>query len=83
VADEVTIDRPEGITTKFDASLKEILHLVGKGYGQLWPEAFSYRDSKLTKAMDKARRGHFELVPDFQSENAIYFNDDTACEYDC
>ena len=33
VADDVTLERPEGLTKNFDTSLKQILHLVSRGYG--------------------------------------------------
>ena len=39
-ASEVTIMRPLGLTSLFDASLREILKLVARGYSKEWPHAF-------------------------------------------
>jgi hypothetical protein len=33
--------------------------------------------------MDLARGGHFENIPDFESEKAWYINDDALCNYAC
>lgn len=50
----------------FDASLEEILHLITHGgYANVHPEIFGeYDGTAIAEAMDIARGGHFEKVPD-------------------
>lgn len=43
IASQVNIARPEGLASEFDSSLKEILHLVSRAYGILWPETFEFK----------------------------------------
>lgn len=82
--DEETIPnaREKGV---FDASLEEILHLLTDyGWGRAYPDVFdTVPGTKLAEAMDKARGGHFEEMPEKYPENAWYSYTDKTCEYDC
>ncbi len=81
--------RPEwhenGRTGPFDAAIEEVLHLITfVGYARVWPEAFGIsRESRLAEAMDRARGGRFERVPDSWPEGAWFTYDDTTCDYEC
>ncbi|OBQ52126.1 hypothetical protein [Halodesulfovibrio spirochaetisodalis] len=70
---------------EFDAALEEIWHLItGAGYSIAYPEAFSEGSgSTLTKAMDRARGGHFTEIPSGYPASAWYTYDDTTCDYNC
>jgi len=82
--DEETIPnaREKGV---FDASLEEILHLLTDyGWGRAYPDVFdTVPGTNLAEAMDKARGGHFEEVPEKYPENAWYSYYDETCKYDC
>lgn len=82
--DEETIPnaREKGV---FDASLEEVLHLLTDyGWGRAYPDAFdTVPGTKLAEAMDKARGGHFEEVPEKYPEDAWYSYTDETCRYDC
>jgi len=67
----------------FDATLEEVLHLITLGYKATYPKAFSYRNSLLTNAMDKARKGKFERPPRRYPQGAWYTYDDKTCDYEC
>jgi hypothetical protein len=69
----------------FDAALEEVLHLISDtGYARLYPDAFGEGSgSELAAAMDLARGGHFETIPDPYPEGAWYTYDDETCEYEC
>lgn len=69
----------------FDAAIEEVHHLiVDTGWAELYPDAFSTeKDSKISQAMDIARGGVFEMVPDEYPEGAWYSYYDETCEYDC
>jgi len=68
----------------FDATLEEVHHLVASaGYAQAFPDAFGARDSRLAEAMNLARGGHFEEVPDEYPEGAWYHYGDETCDYEC
>lgn len=69
----------------FDASLEEILHIITySGYSKAYPEIFGENpNSKIAKAMDKARGGYFEKNPRKYPENAWYSYYDKTCTYEC
>lgn len=72
-----------GKTGEFDASLEEILHLIhNAGYSYAYPSVFGQnQESRLAKAMDKARGGHFKEIPKNYPDNAWYTYDDNTCDY--
>jgi len=69
----------------FDASLEEILHLITHGgYANAYPEIFGEKSgTAIAEAMDIARGGHFEEVPDEYPEGAWYTYYDKTCGYSC
>ena len=68
----------------FDASLEEVLHLVTWGYINVYPEVFGdFPGSQIALAMDEARGGHFEQVPDAYPQDAWYTYYDETCDYGC
>jgi hypothetical protein len=68
----------------FDITLEEVLHLVNTaGHTRVYPDAFDPEDSLLTDAMDIARGGHFEQIPDPYPADAWYHYDDDTCDYGC
>ena len=72
-------------TGNFDATLEEVLHLIThEGYADVYPEVFAEKkDSAIADAMDIARGGYFETIPNNYPESAWYTYDDETCEYDC
>ncbi len=85
-SDETVIDwHMNGQTGRFDASLEEVWHVIShSGYSQAYPEVFGEQQgSSLASAMDLARGGLFENIPNEYPENAWYTYDDHTCEYDC
>lgn len=69
----------------FDASLEEIWHIITHaGYATAYPSVFG-EDSitSLTDAMDIARGGKFNTIPDSYPRNSWYTYDDETCEYNC
>ena len=78
--------RPGGASRgEFDASLEEVLHLVGDaGYGEVYPAVFGRGpETALARAMDIARGGHFDRVPRKYPAGAWYTYDDRTCRYRC
>jgi len=69
----------------FDASLEEILHLITHGgYANVYPEIFGeYSTTAIAEAMDIARGGHFEKVPEEYPEHAWFTYYDKTCDYSC
>ena len=69
----------------FDAAIEEVHHLIAfAGYAEAYPDVFGeVRGSQIADAMDLARGGYFENVPDAYPEDAWYHYDDTTCEYAC
>lgn len=71
----------------FDATLEEVLHLVSDtGWAEAYPAAFGTQNnnlSELCQAMDLARGGHFNNVPNNYPPNAWYHYDDQTCDYGC
>ena len=70
---------------EFDASLEEILHLItSAGYAQVYPEIFGLKKgTTLADAMDAARGGYFDGVPDTYPTEAWFTYDDESCDYPC
>ncbi len=68
----------------FDASYEEILHLIqNAGWAMVYPELGTEEGTALAEAMDTARGGHFESIPDPYPSEAWYHYDDETCEYEC
>ena len=69
----------------FDATLEEVWHLISSvGYANVYPEIFGETENTvLTRAMDQARAGHFQKVPNRYPKNAWYTYDDETCDYEC
>jgi hypothetical protein len=82
--DEETIPngREQG---RFDASLEEILHMVTDvGWAGAYPEVFGREPgTEISNALDKARGGRFEEVPEQYPDGAWFTYDDKTCDYDC
>ncbi len=78
---------PEGSSASggFDATLEEVWHLVSsKGHSGLRPDVFGEQvGSALAEAMDLARGGHFQNIPQSYPDTAWYHYDDPTCEYQC
>ncbi len=70
---------------RFDASLEEVLHLVTHvGWSNAWPDSWAETTgSEVAEAMDLARGGHFEEMPDSYPDEAWYHYDDDTCDYGC
>ena len=74
----------------FDATLEEVLHLISHhGYAYAYPEVFgmiSYGEnsgSAMTNAMDSARGGFSNSIPDSYPSEAWYTYKDDTCNYIC
>ena len=69
----------------FDTALEEILHMVSDyGLGGAYPEVFGrVPGTEIANAMDLARGGHFQEIPEEYPEGAWYSYDDETCDYDC
>ena len=67
------------------AYLEEILHLVTQvGYANAYPEVFGeFKGSRISIAMDVARGGYFETVPQIYPESSWYHYYDKSCDYAC
>ena len=67
------------------AYLEEILHMITQwGYAFAYPDVFGEENgTELATAMDDARGGHFEDVPDRYPVNSWYHYDDDECDYSC
>ena len=67
------------------AYLEEILHLVTQvGYANAYPEVFGeFKGSSISKAMDVARGGYFESVPEIYPNSSWYHYYDKSCDYAC
>ena len=67
------------------AYLEEILHMITScGYAYAYPNIFGeYKNTKIALAMDKARGGYFEKIPNRYSKNAWYTYNDKYCDYSC
>ena len=69
----------------FDASLEEIHHLVlNTGWAQVHPDLLGQgRGSEIAAAMDLARGGRYDEVPDEYPSGAWFTYDDRTCDYNC
>ena len=69
----------------FDTALEEILHMVSDvGWGGAYPEVFGrVPGTEIANAMDLARGGQFQEIPDEYPSGAWYSYDDETCDYDC
>ena len=77
---------PNGAATgEFDASLEEILHIItNSGYALTYPNVFGEEPgTEIADAMDAARGGHFERVPNSYLPEAWFTYDDKTCDYAC
>jgi len=70
---------------EFDGAWEEILHMVSDvGWGLGYPKVFGRAPgTEISNAMDKARGGQFQKVPDEYPEDAWYSYNDESCNYDC
>ncbi|MCG8576314.1 MAG: hypothetical protein MI810_15610 [Flavobacteriales bacterium] len=74
-----------GKTGAFDATLEEVFHLITHvGYANVYPEVFGESSgTSISDAMDIARGGNFDKIPDSYPADAWYTYDDGTCKYDC
>ena len=70
---------------QFDASLEEIHHLIlNYGWAEVFPDELAQqRGSAIANAMDIARGGVFETVPETYPDGAWFTYDDWTCDYEC
>ena len=75
-------DPAEGV---FDITLEEVLHPISRhGFAEAYPEAFGMqRGSIVSTAVDLARGGYFEEVPEKYPDGAWYTYYDETCKYSC
>ena len=68
----------------WDTNLEEIWHVLSMGWYNTYPEYFGDRTgSRIADAMDTARGGQFQTVPNGYPEGAWYSYDDYTCDYSC
>jgi hypothetical protein len=69
----------------FDATLEEVLHLITQyGYALAHPDVFGEEPgTEIALAMDTARGGHLQEIPNPYPAGAWYSYDDETCEYNC
>ena len=74
-----------GKTGRFDAALEEVWHVIThSGFSTAYPNTLSEKSGTLlTNAMDIARGGHFESIPNPYPTEAWYTYDDETCDYGC
>ena len=74
-----------GHTGQFDATLEEIWHIItASGYAYAYPGIFGETSgTTLTNAMDVARGGHFQTIPNPYPASAWYSYTDETCDYNC
>ena len=71
-------------TGSWDGNLEEVWHIVSTGWYQAYPEFFADEPgSQLSNAMDIARGGNFQSIPDSYPEASWYSYDDESCSYPC
>lgn len=82
--DEETIPNAKA-QGRFDASLEEVLHMVTDvGWAGAYPSVFGREPgTEISNALDKARGGGFEVVPERYPDNAWFTYYDETCDYDC
>lgn len=73
---------PDGV---FDASLEEVHHLIlNTGWAQVFPDQLAQaRGSAVADAMDIARGGQFDSIPNPYPDGAWFTYDDSTCDYTC
>jgi len=77
---------PNAIETgRFDGLWEEVLHLLTRhGWGNAYPSVFApVPGTKVADAVDRARGGHFEQIPDRYPEGSWYNYYDESCGYGC
>ena len=69
----------------FDASLEEVHHLLlNYGWAVVFPDELAQaKGSEIADAMDVARGGYFETIPNAYPAGAWYSYDDATCDYVC
>jgi hypothetical protein len=70
----------------YDASVEETMHTINSiGHVVVYPDAFGLQpnSSLLSNAMDLARGGQFEDIPQEYPEESWYHYDDETCDYEC
>ena len=74
-----------GHTSRFDAALEEIWHVIThSGFANAYPDAFGEdAGTSLTNAMDIARGGRFQSVPSPYPGGAWSTYDAQTCDYGC
>ncbi|MEL7022086.1 MAG: hypothetical protein AAGK47_10785 [Bacteroidota bacterium] len=74
-----------GKSGQFDAALEEVFHIITHaGYSRVYPDVFGeQKGSQLANAMDNARGGQFDAIPNNYPPDAWYTYDDQTCTYDC
>ncbi len=72
-----------GHTGRFDASLEEIWHIINlAGHAKAYPNVFGLKKgTQLANAMDKARGGYFQTIPNPYPAGAWYTYNDSTCDY--
>lgn len=72
-------------TAGFDASLEEIHHLIlNTGWAQVFPDQLGQvKGSAIAGAMDIARGGQFDTIPNPYPSEAWFTYDDQTCDYTC
>ncbi len=82
--DEETIPNAKA-QGRFDASLEEVLHMVTDvGWAGAYPSVFGREPgTEISNALDKARGGRFEVVPEHYPDDAWFTYYDQTCDYDC
>jgi hypothetical protein len=77
---------PNAIETgRFDGLWEEVLHLLTRhGWGNAYPSVFApVPGTEVALAVDRARGGHFEEIPDRYPESSWYRYYDESCGYGC
>lgn len=69
----------------FDASLEEVHHLIlNTGWSQIHADELAQaKGSAVADAMDVARGGQFDSIPNPYPDDAWYTYDDQTCDYTC
>jgi hypothetical protein len=70
-----------------DASIEELFHFITSiGHANVYPSIFGAdwtSNSRLTQAMDVARGGRFQNIPNSYPSSAWYSYNDSTCTYNC
>ncbi len=75
-------DPPECV---FDGAIEEVLHPITRhGFAETYPAAFGLQPGSIVStAVDLARGGYFEEVPEKYPDGAWYTYYDETCRYSC